>query len=114
GLRDVVADAEQQRTQTQAELVDSRARLAEQEQRRDALQEEVNRLHRVAGDSKAQKGALRTKSEQTAERVKRIGAETEELERDHQSRAGAIAEARARLQEGIEAMAQFETTRVDF
>jgi len=113
GLRDVVADAEQQRTQTQAELVDSRARLAEHEQRRDALQEEVNRLHRVAGDSNAQMGALRTKSEQTAERVKRIGAETEELERDHQSRAGAIAEARARLQEGIDEMAQFETARVE-
>jgi chromosome segregation protein len=58
-------------------------------------------------------GALRTKSEQTAERVNRIGAETEELERDHQSRAGALAEARSRLQEGIEAMAQFETARVD-
>ena len=58
-------------------------------------------------------GALRTKSEQTAERVSRIGAETEELERDHQSRAGALAEARARLQEGIEAMAEFETARVE-
>jgi chromosome segregation protein len=45
--------------------------------------------------------------------VGRIGAETEELERDHQSRAGALAEARARLQEGIEAMAEFETTRVE-
>ena len=38
----------------------------------------------------------------------RITAETEELERDHESRAGAIAEARARLQEGIDAMAEFE------
>ncbi len=105
--------AERQRNGIQAELAESRAKLAEHEQRRDALQEEVNRLHRVAGDSNAQVGALRTKSEQTAERVSRIGAETEELERDHQSRAGAIAEARARLQEGIEAMAEFETARVE-
>jgi chromosome segregation protein len=45
--------------------------------------------------------------------VSRIGAETEELERDHRSRASAIAEARARLQEGIEAMAEFETARVE-
>lgn len=113
-LRDVVADAEQRRNAAQAELIESRAKLGEHEQRRDALQEDVNRLHHVAGDSTAQMGALRTKSEQTAERVNRIGAETEELERDHQSRAGAIAEARARLQEGIEAMAEFETARVDF
>jgi chromosome segregation protein len=58
-------------------------------------------------------GALRTKSEQTAERVKRIGAETEELERDHQGRASALAEARGRLQEGMDAMAEFETARVE-
>lgn len=112
-LRDVVVDAERQRDGAQAELTDSRAKLAEHEQRRDVLQEEVNRLHRVAGDSNEQMGALRTKSEQTAERVQRIGAETEELERDHQSRAGAIAEARARLQEGIDEMAEFETARVE-
>ena len=73
-LRDVVADGERQRNAIQAQLADSRAKLAEHEQRRDALQEEVNRLHRVAGDSNAQVGALRTKSEQTAERVSRIGA----------------------------------------
>ncbi len=111
-LRDVVADAERERHGIQVDLTDSRAKLAEHEQRRDTLQEEVNRLHRVAGDSNAQIGALRTKAEQTAERVGRIGAETEELERDHQSRAAAIAEARARLQEGIDAMAEFETARV--
>src|SRR6185369_8718215 len=50
-LRDVVADAERQRNEAQAELADSRAKLAEHEQRRDVHQEEVNRLHRVAGDS---------------------------------------------------------------
>jgi chromosome segregation protein len=113
-LREVVADAEKQRNAVQAELTDSRAKLAEHEQRRDALQEDVNRLHRVAGDSNAQMGALRTKSEQTAERVNRIGAEAEELERDHQGRAGALAEARGRLQEGIDAMTEFESARVEF
>jgi chromosome segregation protein len=112
-LRDVVADAQKQRDAVQAELVDSRAKLAEHEQRRDSHQQEVNRLHRVAGDANAQMGALRTKSEQTAERVKRIGAETEELERDHQGRASALAEARGRLQEGMDAMAEFETARVE-
>jgi chromosome segregation protein len=110
--RGVVADAERQHNETQTELADSRAKLAEHEQRRDAHQEEVNRLHRVAGDANAQMGALRTKSEQTAERVSRIGAETEELARDYQSRSGAIAQARARLQEGIDAMAEFEAARV--
>jgi len=112
-LRDVVADAERERNAAQTELTESRTQLAEHERRRDALQEEVNRLHRVAGDSNAQMSALRSKSEQTAERVTRIGAETEELERDHRSRAGALSEARARLEEGIEAMAGFETARVD-
>jgi chromosome segregation protein len=111
-LRDVVADAERQRNASQADLVDSRAKLAEHEQRRDTLQADVNRLHRVASDANAQMSALRTKSEQTAERVARIGAETEDLERDHQSRTSAIGEARARLQEGIEAMAEFEDARV--
>ena len=75
-LRDVVADGERQRN----EIADAAYRVARETCRaradaRDALQEEVNRLHRVAGDSNAQVGALRTKSEQTAERVSRIGAE---------------------------------------
>lgn len=112
-LRGVVANAQQRRDGIQTELADSRAKLAEHEQRRDSLQEEANRLHRVASDSNAQLSSLRTKAEQTAERVHRIGAETEELERDHQSRASALAEARTRLQEGIEAMAEFEGARVD-
>ena len=72
GLRDVgrrrrAASA----TRMQAELADSRTKLAEHEQRRDTLQEEVNRLHRVAQRSRMRRSArCARRSEQTAERVR--------------------------------------------
>jgi chromosome segregation protein len=112
-LRDVVQAAEHQREAVQAELADSRARLGALEQQRDALQGEVNRLHRAHSDLSAQVSSLRTKAEQTAERVRRITAETEELERDHESRATALADARTSLQDGMDAMAEFESARND-
>jgi chromosome segregation protein len=112
-LRDAVSAAERQRATIQSELAESRSRLAAHEQQRDTLQAEVNRLHRVHSDLSAQVISLRTKAEQTAERVRRISAETEELERDHENRAGTLAVARTRLQEGMDAMAQFEAARVE-
>src|SRR5262245_1772684 len=69
-LRDVVQAAEHQREAVQAELADSRARLSALEQQREILQGEVNRLHRAHSDLSAQVSSLRTKAEQTAERVR--------------------------------------------
>jgi chromosome segregation protein len=111
GLRDELSAAESRRESIQAELAGSRSQLSALEQQRDALQADVNRLHRAHSDLNAQVSALRTKAEQTAERMRRISAETEDLDRDHENRALALAEARARLQEGLEAMSQFEEQR---
>jgi chromosome segregation protein len=112
-LRDVVQAAEHQREAVQSDLADSRARLSALEQQREILQGEVNRLHRAHSDLSAQVSSLRTKAEQTAERVRRITAETEELERDHENRATALADARTSLQEGMDAMAEFAAARND-
>ena len=48
-------------------------------------QAEVNQLHRTFSELSAQVGALRTKAEQTAERVRRIDAEIADLDRDHEA-----------------------------
>ena len=113
GLRETVGAVEQRREAIEGALAEARTQLADHEQRRDALQAEVNRLHRAHTELNAQIASLTTKAEQTHERVRRISAETEELEHDHESRATAMAEARNRLQEGMDAMAEFEAARVD-
>jgi chromosome segregation protein len=82
------------------------------ERRRDELQAEVNRLHRSHSEFSSQVSALRTKAEQTAERMRRVTGEIEELEQDYQSRAEAIAEARNRMQEGMDQMGEFEDIRM--
>jgi chromosome segregation protein len=110
-LRDAVAGAEERRNALGDELLAARDQLSAQEQRRDELQGEVNRLHRLLSELTAQIGALRTKAEQTAERTRRIEAELEETAGEHERLAEAIAEAKGRLQEGMDAMAEFESTR---
>jgi chromosome segregation protein len=45
--------------------------------------------------------------------VRRIGEEREELEQHHERIASSVAEARERLQEGMDAMAEFESQRAD-
>ena len=112
-LRETVATAEGRLEAVQSELAATRERLSEQEHRRDELQTEVNQLHRTQTELSAQIGALKTKAEQTAERVRRIDAELADIERDHEEIAGTVAEARARLQEGMDAMEQFEATRLE-
>ncbi|MET0532862.1 MAG: chromosome segregation protein SMC [Steroidobacter sp.] len=111
-LRDTVSEAEQQREAIQDQLAESRAGLSSLEHRRDELQAEVNRLHRLHSEFSAQVTALRTKAEQTAERMRRINGEIEELDRDYENRTETIGDARNRLQEGMDQMAEFEDTRV--
>ena len=112
-LRDAVSAAEERLQVVQSELAATRESLTAQEQRRDELQAEANRLHRSHSELSAQIGALRTKAEQTAERASRIEAEISDIERDHEDIAGTVAEARARLQEGMDAMEQFELARAE-
>jgi chromosome segregation protein len=110
-LRDRVSAAEEQRDSIQTQLADSREGVSSLEQRRDELQGEANRLHRSQSEFGSQVSALRAKTEQTSERMRRITGEIEELNIDYQGRTEAIAEARARLQEGVEAMGEFEDAR---
>jgi chromosome segregation protein len=112
-LREAVATAEAQLESVRGQLDEARSQLSEQEHLRDSLQGEVNRLHRAHSEVSAQIASLRTKAEQTAERVRRIGEEREELEQHHERIASAVAEARERLQEGMDAMAQFDAQRAD-
>jgi chromosome segregation protein len=111
-LRDTVSAAEEQREAIQAQVAECRANLSSLEQRRDELQADVNRLHRSHSEFSSQVSALRTKAEQTAERHRRVTGEIEELDLDHANRAEAIAEARNRMQEGMDQMGEFEDMRL--
>ena len=110
-LRDQVSAAEEQREAVQSQLAECREGVRSNEQRRDELQADVNRLHRSHSEFSSQVSALRSKAEQTAERVRRITGEIEELNLDNQNRAEALAEARNNLQEGMDAMSEFEEAR---
>ena len=112
-LRDAVSAAEERHESLQNEAVDTRERLSELEGRRDTLQGEVNRLHRSTSELGSQAAALKGKAEQTAERVRKIDSETAELSGDHERAESAADTARARLQEGMDQMAQFESARVE-
>ncbi|HEY5807858.1 MAG TPA: chromosome segregation protein SMC, partial [Povalibacter sp.] len=111
-LRDAVGAAEERQESLQDEATAIRERLVELEGRRDSVQAEVNRLHRAHSELASQASSLKSKAEQTAERVRKIEAETAEHLADHERAEAAIAVARARLEEGLEQMSQFESARV--
>jgi chromosome segregation protein len=111
-LREAVDSAEQRRDSLQDQISEARERVADLESRRDSLQAEVNRLHRSQSELSSQVGSLRAKVEQNAERVRKISAETVEIEADYERGESAIGIARMRLQEGTEQMAQFEEQRL--
>ena len=112
-LREAVNTAESRHENLQAESEEIRDRMTALEERRDALQGDVNRLHRAHSEFSSQAASLKSKAEQTAERARKITAETVELEADHERAEAAAATARARLEEGVEQMAQFEAQRVE-
>jgi chromosome segregation protein len=109
--QDAAGAAEAERDSLSQELTETRTRLTEQARRRDELQGEVNRLHRQHTDLNAQMSSLRALAERTAERVRKIGAETAEIEREQATTSGSVATARARLEAGVAAMAQLEAER---
>ncbi len=113
GLRDALSAAEAQLESVQSETAQIRGRLVELEGSRDSAQAEVNRLHRAHSEVNAQVASLRSKAEQTAERVGKIEAETAELQSDHERAQAAVTTARARLEEGLDQMARFEATRIE-
>ncbi len=112
-LRDALNAAEERQEALQSEAGAIRERLVELEARRDALQADVNRSHRSYSELTAQIASLRSKVEQTAERARKIESETAELSADQERAEAAIATARGGLEEGLEQMAQFESTRIE-
>jgi chromosome segregation protein len=112
-LRSAVSAAEERQESLQAEAEDTRARFADLESRRDSLQAEVNRLHRSHSDVSSQARSLQAKSEQTAERIRKIESETAEIARDYEQAEASVSTARGRLQEGMDQMEQFEATRLE-
>ncbi|HEY6642932.1 chromosome segregation protein SMC [Povalibacter sp.] len=112
-LRETVSAAEEKQESLQAEADAIRERLVALEERRDNLQGEANRLYRSHSELSSQAASLRSKAEQTAERARKIDAEIIELQSDYERADAAVATARARLEEGIDQMAQFESARVE-
>jgi chromosome segregation protein len=112
-LREAVEAAEQRRDTLQDQIAEAREGVSALESRRDSLQQEVNRLHRSHSELGAQAGSLRAKAEQNAQRAGKIALETSDIEADHERSEGLIATARARLQEGMDQMAQFEAQRLE-
>ncbi len=112
-LRDAVSTAEERQESLQGEAAEIRERLVSLETRRDSLQGDVNRLHRLHSELSSQATALKSKAEQTAERARKIEAETAELQGDHERAEASVETARGRLEEGLEQMAEFESTRTD-
>jgi len=113
-LRETVELAARQRESVHETLEQTRAGVSACEERRDGLQSEANQLHRLQSELSAQLSSARTRAEQVVQRIARIEGEIEDLQRDHQERAEALAEARGGLQEGMDAMAEFEAARTQF
>jgi chromosome segregation protein len=111
-LREAVDAAEQRRDSLQEQIAAARERIADLEGRRDSLQADVNRLHRALSEVSSQLASLRAKVEQHGERARKINAETAEIDADYERAETAVDSARARLQEGMEQMAQFEEQRL--
>ncbi len=111
GLREQVAVTERARAAADAQLADARSRLEELSHRRDELQGEVNRLHRLYSDSTAQLQALRSQAEQAARRIDKVQAESEDVENEITRIEAELASGRERLEVGLNEMGQLESRR---
>ena len=111
GLRDIAQAAEQRHASLEAELQEVRSQLGEVETRREDVMVELNRLHRSHSDLKAQLGALRMRMDQARERIGTLRADNEEIGGEIMSAEEGLGMARGRLQEGLDAMEQFDIER---
>ncbi len=83
---------------------EAREALREAEQRREALQAEVNQAHRRQSEIHAQLGARRSRLEQAQSRVQTLREEAEELRAGDIRGREELGEARSRLHAALEAM----------
>ena len=112
-LRDAVAAAERRQSEIESQSADTRERLQELEQQRDAAQAAVNQTHRALSESNAELNSLRVRAEQMAERGRNLRADAEELSLEIDRTQDSLAGARGRLEEGMDEMAQHDETRLE-
>jgi chromosome segregation protein len=112
-LRDSTTAIDQRRAGLEAELESTREQLTDVEQERDYGQQEVNRLHRLHTDVRAQLSGLRSKADQLAERGRNLQADAEELSIEIDDTQGRLATARERLEEGMSEMAEHDAKRAE-
>ncbi len=110
-LRDALRAAEAAVANLDQSLQAARSLSKQLEDDRDALQAEVNRLHRSHLDAKSQLEALRSRVQQTADRLQRLAAEGEDLARELGEAEGEVRVARGRIEEALNAMQGLESRR---
>ena len=110
-LNEQVSTLEQQRASLADELTTAREGLGQLEQRRDELQQDANRLHRLQSESAAQLSGLKTRAEQLSDRAQNLRADAEELSLEVDNTQNSLAVARERLDEGMAEMAEHDATR---
>jgi chromosome segregation protein len=104
-------DAERGLQARESALRGARNRITELELAREANQDSVNRLHREHADLRAQLDALASRSEDTAQRIARLGAEATELATEIGAAESEIRAARQSLKGALAAMESHEARR---
>ena len=111
-LREHLQVIEQTHADLQAETMQVRTRLSEQEAQRDQLMQERNQLHRTNSELKAQLAGLQLRVEQSRERLLKLQLETEELSLELARAEEEVSSARGRLQTAIDEMELHEQQRM--
>ena len=111
-LREHLQVIEQTHADLQAETMQVRTRLSEQEAQRDQLMQERNQLHRTNSELKAQLAGLQLRVEQSRERLLKLQLETEELSLELARAEEEVSSARGRLQTAIDEMELHEQKRM--
>jgi chromosome segregation protein len=112
-LKGKVAEALTQRDSFERELADARASLRDLERQRDQAQEDANRCHRSLSDRMAQLDTVGSRIEHSKDRLAKLHADAADAAGEVARLDSEIAEARARLETGLERMVSVEDMRRD-
>jgi chromosome segregation protein len=93
----------------EVELAGVRTRLSELEKQRDGLHAQVNRLHHDLVNVRGAHEAIRSRTQQVAERVARIALEAAQVDSDIGRDDGDAASSRARLEAALEVARELAT-----
>jgi chromosome segregation protein len=111
GLRESAGVAERRVDEAVSALDESRSRLRALEDQRDLLHTAVNESHREHSSLKAQLEALRSRAQQSTERLSRIDAELAETSGAIESDGKEVRETRRLLEVGLAEMQQLDDRR---